>query len=198
MRRSSSRLLSRAAPDPRSERDYQLIDNGDADGCHSPATYVIASTPLRLASRVERSQALAEWRARTVSGERTGNESEPHSDKGAAAQEKRDVKPSTCGDRRSIIDDYADVLQVLRPDRRRGFIAELAVGYYEGWRPDRAEIIDLVALELGRLTVEEFGRRRQLRKRGYRIPELNVFRAPPVRSWPSHRISSPFGRYDHP
>lgn len=76
--------------------------------------------------------------------------------------------------RPSIIDDYADVLLALPPRRRRGLIAQLAVGFYEGWRPGRAEVIDLVAVELRILTIDECERRRRYRNNGYPIPEINV------------------------
>jgi len=40
------------------------------------------------------------------------------------------------------------LLAPLSIRRRRGLIARLSVGYYEGWRPSRAEVADLVAQEL--------------------------------------------------
>ena len=88
-----------------------------------------------------------------------------------------DTKPS-------IIDDYADVLLALTPKRRLGLIAQLAVGFYEGWRPGRAEVIDLVAVELRMLSVDECERRRQYRNDGYLIPEINVLAA-------AHRLPVP-------
>ncbi len=48
---------------------------------------------------------------------------------------------------RSIADRYADLLAPLSARRRRGLIARLSVGYYEGWRPSRAEVAALVAQE---------------------------------------------------
>jgi hypothetical protein len=50
----------------------------------------------------------------------------------------------------SIADRYADLLAPLTPRQRRGLVARLAHGYYDGWRPGRAEIAALVAQELGR------------------------------------------------
>ena len=50
----------------------------------------------------------------------------------------------------SIADRFADLLAPLSPRRRRGLIARLSVGYYEGWRPGRAEVAELVAQELRR------------------------------------------------
>jgi hypothetical protein len=52
------------------------------------------------------------------------------------------AKPAT------IVDGCADLLQMLDPVRRRGFIAWLAVSYYDGYRPGRAEIAELIADEL--------------------------------------------------
>ena len=45
-------------------------------------------------------------------------------------------------------DRFADLLAPLSPRRRRGLIARLSQGYYEGWRPSRAEVAALVAQEL--------------------------------------------------
>lgn len=50
----------------------------------------------------------------------------------------------------NIADRFADLLAPLSIRRRRGLIARLSVGYYEGWRPDRAEVAELVAQELRR------------------------------------------------
>lgn len=50
----------------------------------------------------------------------------------------------------SIADRFADLLAPLSSRRRRGLIARLSVGYYEGWRPSRAEVAELVAQELRR------------------------------------------------
>lgn len=48
----------------------------------------------------------------------------------------------------NIADRFADLLAPLSPRRRRGLIARLSHGYYEGWRPSRAEVAALVAQEL--------------------------------------------------
>ena len=48
----------------------------------------------------------------------------------------------------NIADRFADLLAPLSPRRRRGLIARLSQGYYEGWRPNRAEVAALVAQEL--------------------------------------------------
>jgi hypothetical protein len=50
----------------------------------------------------------------------------------------------------NIADRFADLLAPLSARRRRGLIARLSVGYYEGWRPGRAEVAELVAQELRR------------------------------------------------
>ena len=50
----------------------------------------------------------------------------------------------------NIADRFADLLAPLSVRRRRGLIARLSVGYYEGWRPTRAEVAELVAQELRR------------------------------------------------
>jgi hypothetical protein len=57
---------------------------------------------------------------------------------------------SRSGSTPNIADRFADLLAPLSTRRRRGLIARLSVGYYEGWRPSRAEVADLVAQELRR------------------------------------------------
>ena len=74
--------------------------------------------------------------------------------------------------RPGIADRFADLLRPLSEAQRRGLIARLSVGYYEGWRPSRAEIADLVALELGLLTVDECLQRERLRKAGSEPVEI--------------------------
>ena len=63
----------------------------------------------------------------------------------------------------SVADRYADLLRQLSPQRRRGIVSALSIGYYEGWRPSRDEVADLVAIELGQLTLDE-GIQRQRRR----------------------------------
>ena len=41
-------------------------------------------------------------------------------------------------------DPYADVLRFLDEPRRRGVIALLAVGFYDGWRPTHHEVAQIV------------------------------------------------------
>lgn len=56
----------------------------------------------------------------------------------------------------SIADDYCDLLAQLGEGKRQGMIRRLAVGFYDGWAPSRAELAVLVDFELGRITEEEF------------------------------------------
>ncbi len=65
----------------------------------------------------------------------------------------------------SITDGIEDLLDLLEPPKRRGMIAWLSVGYYDGWRPGRQEIGDLVALELGLLTIDDYVQRKHERRR---------------------------------
>jgi len=61
----------------------------------------------------------------------------------------------------SIADRYEDLLATLDDGPRRGLIHRLSVGYYEGWRPSREEVANLIARETGRITESEYleGRR---------------------------------------
>ncbi len=56
----------------------------------------------------------------------------------------------------SIADPFWDLLAQLDYGRRQGVVRRLAVGYYEDWRPSRAEVALLVDFELGRLTEAEY------------------------------------------
>lgn len=47
----------------------------------------------------------------------------------------------------TIADRFADLLAPLGPRARQALVARLARGYYEGWRPDRAEIAAIVEQE---------------------------------------------------
>ena len=40
----------------------------------------------------------------------------------------------------SIADQYSGLLDDLTPGQCRGLIAKLSAGYYDGWRPTRAEL----------------------------------------------------------
>lgn len=61
----------------------------------------------------------------------------------------------------NVADPYRDLLSRLDERRRRGLVHRLAVGYYEGWRPTRDEIADLVALETGQIGEAEYLARRR-------------------------------------
>jgi len=64
----------------------------------------------------------------------------------------------------TIADNYADLLRPLDNQQRRAIILRLTYGFYEGWRPSRQEMADLVAVELGTLSIEEAVRRQDQRK----------------------------------
>ena len=63
----------------------------------------------------------------------------------------------------TIADQYADLLRPLNNHQRRAMILRLTHGFYEGWRPSRTEMADLVAVELGTLSTEDALRRQQRR-----------------------------------
>lgn len=56
----------------------------------------------------------------------------------------------------SIADPFQDMLAALDEGARRGFVQRLADGYYEGWRPTRAEVASLLALETGQISEAEY------------------------------------------
>jgi len=56
----------------------------------------------------------------------------------------------------SIADPFQDMLVGLDEVARRGFVQRLADGYYEGWRPTRAEVARLLALETGQISEAEY------------------------------------------
>ena len=49
----------------------------------------------------------------------------------------------------TIADQYSGLLDNLTPGQRRGLIAKLSVGYYEGWRPTRAQLARHIQDEFG-------------------------------------------------
>jgi len=61
----------------------------------------------------------------------------------------------------SIADRYEDLLATLDDGPRRGLVHRLSVGYYEGWRPSREEVANLIARETGRITEGEYLQRRR-------------------------------------
>lgn len=87
----------------------------------------------------------------------------------------------------NIADPYRDLLAFLDPPRRRGMISWIATGYYDGWRPDRAEIADLVGVELGVLRIEESIDRRHRRNSGFYVPDI----FPRIRSRIANRDADP-------
>ena len=63
----------------------------------------------------------------------------------------------------TIADKYADLLRPLDNRQRRAIVLRLTFGFYEDWRPSRDEMADLVAVELGTLSVDEAARRHRQR-----------------------------------
>ena len=55
----------------------------------------------------------------------------------------------------NIADQFADLLEPLDDRKRRGMISWIAVRFYDGWRPSRREIADLVAVEIGTLSLTD-------------------------------------------
>lgn len=88
----------------------------------------------------------------------------------------------------NIVDPYRDLLAFLDPPRRRGMISWIATGYYDGWRPDRAEIADLVGVELGVLRIEESIDRRRRRACGVPVPDI----LPRIRARIATREADPY------
>ena len=74
-----------------------------------------------------------------------------------------DVGPAQPVRTPTIADQYADLLQPLSNRQRRAIVLRLTFGFYEGWRPSRDELADLVAVELGTLSVDEAARRHRRR-----------------------------------
>jgi hypothetical protein len=64
-------------------------------------------------------------------------------------------KPGDAPGPANIADPFWDLLLPLDDARRLGFVRRLAVGYYEGWHPTRAEVALLVDIELGRVSAEQ-------------------------------------------
>ena len=72
----------------------------------------------------------------------------------------------------NVADPFSDLLAYLDRPRRLGMISWIATRYYDGWRPDRAEIADLVGVELGVLRFEEAVDRRRHRAAGAPVPDI--------------------------
>ena len=60
------------------------------------------------------------------------------------------------GQARNISDPFLDLLSEMDDGPRSGMVQRLAVGYYEGWRPTRTELANLIAREAGRMTEAEY------------------------------------------
>jgi hypothetical protein len=74
---------------------------------------------------------------------------------------------------RSIADHYSDLLSFLDTNRQRlGWIHRLVEGYYDGWRPSRGEVADLIAVDLGVLTIDEAAQRHVRRTTGHYVPTI--------------------------
>ena len=56
----------------------------------------------------------------------------------------------------SIADGIEDLLDLLDTRKRRGMIAWLAVGYYDGWRPGTSGSRRPGAIELGLLSIDDY------------------------------------------
>jgi len=72
----------------------------------------------------------------------------------------------------SIADRYADLLGLLGHRERQGLIVRLTVGYYDGWRPSRSEVADLVAEKLKIMTIEKFLDRQLMRNSARNPPNI--------------------------
>jgi hypothetical protein len=73
----------------------------------------------------------------------------------------------------NIADHYRDLLALVSKRKRLGIIAQLSVGFYEGWRPSRAEVADLIALDLGLMTVDEAHERVRKRRQHVFVPDIS-------------------------
>jgi len=74
-----------------------------------------------------------------------------------------------------ISDRYTDLLELLSERQRRAITAQLTIGFYEGWRPSRAEMAELVAAELGLMTIDELLDAQRRRKRGQPVSDLSEY-----------------------
>jgi hypothetical protein len=97
----------------------------------------------------------------------------------------------------NITDPYTDLLGYLDPAKRRGMIAWISNRYYDGWRPDRAEIGDLVAVELGVLRIDESIDRQHRRQSGAAVPDIlpmirnRITNPKPASCWPLQPTCTP-------
>lgn len=79
-----------------------------------------------------------------------GHAARSHPDAAESRLSAAQPPPKVAGTAPNIADRFADLLAPLSNKRRRGLIARLSVGYYEGWHPTRAEVTALVTEELRR------------------------------------------------
>jgi len=69
----------------------------------------------------------------------------------------------------TIADQYSGLLDDLTPSQRRGLIANLSVGYYEGWRPTRAQLARHIQVEFGVSPLTPPDNNTQLPRLRYRV-----------------------------
>ena len=75
----------------------------------------------------------------------------------------------------SIVDHVLDLLVPLPLHRRWGLIAYLSERYYDGWRPGRTEIADLIALDSGLLTLDDYiDRSHRRRTAPHTVPDITT------------------------
>lgn len=56
----------------------------------------------------------------------------------------------------SYTERFPDLFDGLTDEQRRGITQTLANGHLEGWEPTREEISDLIDVDLGRISDEEY------------------------------------------
>lgn len=74
----------------------------------------------------------------------------------------------------NIADPFRDLLSELADGPRMGLVHQLAVGYYEGWRPTRTQVANLVARETGRMTEDEYLSLLRPHPSHHQLPQLSV------------------------
>lgn len=72
----------------------------------------------------------------------------------------------------TIADGYTDLLELLNYHQRQSLVVRLTVGYYDGWRPSRSEVADMVAVTLKTMTIEESIQRQRIRSSGRNPPSI--------------------------
>lgn len=86
----------------------------------------------------------------------------------------------------TIADKHSDLLQLLDHHHRQAIVVRLTVGYYDGWRPTRSEVADMVAVALQVMSIEESMQRQRVRTAGGHLPNIadRLFRD-------NHRVCRP-------